>query len=38
MDSSPNLIPGDLIAAVEEAHKAGYRKMDAYSPYPMKGR
>ena len=27
--------PEDLIAAVEAAHKAGYRKMDAYSPFPI---
>lgn len=25
----------ELIAAVASAHKAGYRKMDAYSPFPI---
>ena len=27
--------PGDLISAAHEAYKEGYRKMDAYSPYPI---
>ncbi|HEV8238108.1 MAG TPA: DUF3341 domain-containing protein [Thermoanaerobaculia bacterium] len=27
--------PGALIAATEQARKAGYRKMDAYAPYPI---
>ena len=27
--------PGPLIAATEKAHQAGYRKMDAYAPYPI---
>lgn len=27
----------DLIAAVERAHQAGYRKFDAYTPYPVEG-
>ena len=26
-----------LIHATKEAHKAGYRQMDAYSPYPLEG-
>jgi hypothetical protein len=26
-----------LIHATKEAHKAGYRKMDAYTPYPIEG-
>ncbi len=27
--------PTDLLAATERAYRAGYRKMDAYSPYPI---
>jgi hypothetical protein len=27
--------PSDLLAATERAYRAGYRKMDAYSPYPI---
>ena len=27
--------PGALIAATEKSHRAGYRKMDAYAPYPI---
>jgi hypothetical protein len=27
--------PTDLLKATEEAYRAGYRKMDAYSPYPI---
>jgi len=27
--------PNDLITAAAEARKAGYRKMDAYTPYPI---
>ncbi len=27
--------PTDLLKATEEAYSAGYRKMDAYSPYPI---
>ena len=27
--------PGALIAAAERARKAGYRRMDAYAPYPI---
>ena len=27
--------PEELIAAVRSAHTAGYRKMDAYSPFPI---
>ena len=29
--------PADLLAAAEAARTAGYRKMDAYSPYPIEG-
>lgn len=29
--------PDDLIAATKRAHAAGYRKMDAYSPFPVEG-
>jgi len=29
--------PGDLVAAAERAHKAGYQKIDAYSPFPIEG-
>ena len=29
--------PNDLIAAARGAHAAGYRKMDAYSPFPVEG-
>ena len=27
--------PGDLVAATREAREAGYRKLDAYTPYPI---
>ena len=27
--------PGDLIAAARRAREAGYRKLDAYTPYPI---
>lgn len=27
--------PGDLVAAAREARAAGYRKMDAYTPFPI---
>jgi hypothetical protein len=27
----------DLLRAAREAHRAGYRKMDAYSPFPVQG-
>jgi hypothetical protein len=27
--------PNDLIAAAEKAREAGYRRMDAYTPYPI---
>jgi hypothetical protein len=27
--------PGDLLAAARSVHEAGYKKVDAYSPYPM---
>jgi hypothetical protein len=27
--------PGPLIAAAEKARQAGYRKLDAYAPYPI---
>ena len=27
--------PNDLLAATQRAYSAGYRKMDAYSPYPI---
>lgn len=27
--------PTDLVAAARRAHEAGYRKMDAYTPYPI---
>lgn len=29
--------PEDLIAAANRAYEAGYRKMDAYTPYPVEG-
>ena len=29
--------PNDLIAAARGAYAAGYRKMDAYSPFPVEG-
>ncbi len=29
--------PTDLVVAVEKAHHAGYRKMDAYTPFPVEG-
>lgn len=27
--------PDDLLAAAQRAHEAGYRKMDAYTPFPV---
>jgi hypothetical protein len=27
--------PGELVAAARRAHEAGYRRMDAYTPYPI---
>jgi hypothetical protein len=27
--------PQDVVAAAHKVHEAGYRKVDAYSPYPM---
>ena len=27
--------PTDVVHAAEAAYKAGYRKMDGYSPYPF---
>ena len=27
--------PGSLVSATERAHREGYRRMDAYSPYPI---
>ena len=27
--------PADVVAAAKRVHEAGYRKVDAYSPYPM---
>ena len=27
--------PSDIVAAAEKAHHEGYRRMDAYSPYPI---
>jgi hypothetical protein len=29
--------PTDVVVAATRAHAAGYRKMDAYSPFPVKG-
>lgn len=29
--------PGELLAAAHKAHAEGYRKMDAYSPFPVEG-
>src|SRR5258708_7258733 len=29
--------PAELLAATRAAHEAGYRKMDAHSPYPIEG-
>lgn len=29
--------PEDLVAAAEKAYEAGYRRMDAYSPFPVEG-
>jgi hypothetical protein len=29
--------PGDVVHASEAARKAGYRKMDAYTPHPIEG-
>jgi hypothetical protein len=29
--------PQALVAAAERAHEAGYRQMDAYSPFPVEG-
>ncbi len=28
-------VPAEVVAAAERVHAAGYRKIDAYSPYPM---
>jgi hypothetical protein len=27
--------PGDVVSAARRVHEAGYRKVDAYSPYPI---
>jgi len=27
----------DLVAAARRTHEAGYRKIDAYSPFPVEG-
>ena len=27
--------PGELVRATEEAHRAGYRRMECYTPYPV---
>ena len=27
--------PGELVHATEEAHRAGYRRMECYTPYPV---
>jgi hypothetical protein len=29
--------PGTLVAAAQRAYERGYRRMDAYSPYPVEG-
>ena len=29
--------PTELVAAARRAHESGYRKMDAYSPFPVEG-
>lgn len=29
--------PEDLLAAAQRAHAAGYRRMDAYTPFPVEG-
>jgi hypothetical protein len=29
--------PGDLLAATQRAYEAGYRRMDAYTPFPVAG-
>jgi hypothetical protein len=29
--------PGDLVAAAHKARRAGYRRMDGYSPFPIEG-
>ena len=29
--------PTDLVSAAERAHQAGYKKIDAYSPFPIEG-
>jgi hypothetical protein len=29
--------PNDLVAAARQAHEEGYRKMDAYTPFPVEG-
>ena len=29
--------PGELLAATRRAHEAGYRQMDAYTPFPIEG-
>jgi hypothetical protein len=31
------LHPEELLAAARAAHQAGYREMDAYSPFPVEG-
>ncbi len=27
--------PGELVHATEQAHDAGYRRMECYTPYPV---
>lgn len=29
--------PNDLLVAARQAHEAGYRRMDAYTPFPVEG-
>jgi ActD protein len=29
--------PADVLAAAQRTHEAGYRRVDAYSPYPVEG-
>ena len=29
--------PAEIVAAARRAHEEGYRKMDAYSPFPVEG-
>ena len=29
--------PDELLAATRRAHEAGYRQMDAYTPFPIEG-